>query len=238
LNNPNKLKSPNQARTRRTINIESENENNTNNESFVDKTDNPDLINNQEVIETIKCDLIINREFNGVGGFSQFCSAEDLKRKYQEFKISLISHFYFSLIIEKIKDSDDSLKLVLSVRDELDDISTKKEFEIEQIDFICQAEILKINYHEYQESIRLMEIMEKTEKMKNSNELSIDSETKEKINNLANINDSDSDEKIEMLNHNQITDILKNLNYLKNMAKTEKLKIVNVDGIYKYFNII
>jgi len=185
--------------------------------------------------------MIINRDFNGLSGFSHSSSAADLRRKYEEFKISLISHFYFSIMIGKINDSDDSFKLILNITDELDDVRTKKEYEIEQIDFICQAEILKINYSEYQESLRLIEIIEKNErklKSTESSEVSIDLENRISINSLATINDGDSEEKIELLNHNQITDVLKNLRFLNNLAKTEKLKIINVDGINKNFNLI
>lgn len=235
LKNSSRIKNPNQPRTQRIVNLVSDSENNNSNNDYSSEEIEPER---QKIIETIKCDLIINRDFNGLGGFSEFIPAEDLKRKYEEFKISLISHFYFSIIVEKLKDSDEPLKLVLNVKDELDYVNTKKEYEIQQIDFVCQAEILNINYNQYQESIKLMEIMEKNERMKNKNEISIDNETGEEIiNNLDHSNNYNED-KVNKLDYNQITDILQNLNFLKKMAKTERLKIVNVDDINKNYSLI
>jgi hypothetical protein len=154
-----------------------------------------------------------------------------MNKKYEEFKISLISHFYFSVIFEKIKETDEPLKLVLNIKDELDYVETKKEFEMQQIDFICEADIMKINYREFLDSMNLMEKIEKQEKIK-LNELENDKDKNRFI-------DYDNkNEKIGLPNYNQFSDVLKNLNYLKNIVKGEKLKIVNVDGISKNYELI
>jgi len=237
MQNKNKIKHPNERKSEININIDS----NSNEYAIVvDKSDN----NNQnlteeieekfETIETIKCDLIINRNYNEMGAFSYAASSDEIQKRNQDFKITLISHFYFSIIIEKNKETEESLKLILNIKDELDDLNTKKEFDIQQLDFICQAEILKMNYNEYQESMKIIEMLEKKEKQ---NKEKNSSESNDEIFNLSNIDDI-AEEKVELLDHNQISEILKNFSYMKKFNKAGKIKILNVDGIYSNYELI
>ena len=167
-----------------------------------------------EIMQNIKCDLIINRDMSLNNNI-----------KLEEFKISLISNFYFSVILGKIKDTDENLKLILNIKDELDDINVKKEYELNQIDFICEAEILKINYKEYQESMKVMQMIENNDKQD-------ENKIYDNINKFQN-------EKIDMIEYNQITDIVKNFDFLKNIAKENiKLKVIDVDGINKNIDLI
>lgn len=154
-----------------------------------------------------------------------------MNKKYEDFQITLLSQFYFSVLIEKEKETDEPLKLILNIKDEMDDINTKKEFEINQVDFICEAQILKINYKEYQESLKVINMIEKNLNDKNKIILN-----KENCNSESNISDNYPDE--DNINNHKISDILKNLSFMKNISKIGKLKVINVDGVNKNFELI
>ncbi len=235
------------------------------------KIDNNNINDNRDqIIETIKSDLIINRDFNHGMGFSNFFGENQTKLKYDEYKISLISHIYFSVLIDSEKENSsfninlktqnknenkitkdyENLKLNLEIIDELDSVKSNYSYNINQIDFICEAVILKMNYNEYKESIKLAEIIEENNnKEKDINEY----KDKDKLENIELINKNKSSSNSldyldskkfegtkskEMIDYNQVSEIIGNMNYLKNMVETNKIKIINIDGIVKNIDII
>jgi hypothetical protein len=226
----------------------------------------------------MKSDLIINKDFNHGMGFSNYFGENQTKSKYDEYKITLISHIYFSVLIDKEKEKENSsinsklkqikifkknenenknknendndnenLKLNLEIIDELDCVKSNYSYDINQIDFICEAVILKMNYNEYKESIKLAEIIENNNNLEINKDKDKD-EDKDNDGNKSKLSSGSLDyldskkfegtRSKEMIDYNQVSEILGNMNYLKNMVETNKMKIINVDGIVKNIDII
>ena len=82
--------------------------------------------------------LLYDTDLNIYNTFKK-CSTvvpEIFKKKYEEYKISLISHIYFSVIIDKENSNAENLKLNLEIIDELDNLKSNYSYDINQIDFI------------------------------------------------------------------------------------------------------
>lgn len=127
----------------------------------------------------------------------------------------------------KKKGESKNLILNLEIIDELDDVKNTYSYEINQIDFVCESSILKMNYNEYKESLRLSEIMEKQTEVNNyTSKLPEENKKFEKP------------IRKDMIDYNQVSEILGNLNYLKNLVETNKIKIIDVDGIVSKIDII